>query len=113
MPMLFIPGDLTWNDVDRATGASNTLEGRNLSRNARANTSNNLVTYSRRGGGSTSRESRLMDSDSDNEVDEEERIPNDDKDVEDDFGERPPPTPLNESSSRGRDGDDLFYDDFD
>lgn len=47
--------DLTWNDVDRATGASNTLEGRNLSRSARANTSNNLMTYSRRSGGSTSR----------------------------------------------------------
>ena len=98
--------------MDRATGASNTLEGRNLSRSVRANTSNNLMTYSRRGGGSTSRESRLMDSDSDNEVDEE-RIPNDDEDVEDDFGERPPPTPLNESSSRGRYRDDLFYDDFD
>ena len=94
--------------MDRATSASNKLEGCNPSRRARANTSDNVITYSRRGGGSTS---RLMNSDSDDEVDEEERIPNDDEDVEDDFRERPP-TPLNESSSCGRDGDDFVLDEF-
>ena len=80
--------DLTWADVDRAVGASTSIEGRNRVTRAQASGSN--IHYTRRvRRGSVEHESYNEDQ----EV--EDVTVNDDEDVEDDFGQR------HEDHSRG------------
>lgn len=95
--------DLTWEDVDRAVGASDAVEGRNLPRRTG-------LFYSRRGNASTSRAVIVNEADSD-VGEEEEGLPNDDEDVDDDYGRRVT-TVSSDDATAGRDDDDLIFDDF-
>ncbi|XP_074326771.1 uncharacterized protein LOC141664716 [Apium graveolens] len=86
---------LFWEAVDIASGASESLEGRNFSRRARGGST---LTYTRRN--TSSIQDRI-----DEEDEDEDNIPFDDEEVEDDYGVPP------EENTQGGDGDDSEMDD--
>ena len=80
--------DLTWDDIDEAIGASRSLQGRNLPRQANRHSHGETMTYQRRAKSTSivvegdSLDEQEQHSDSGNEEDEEED-PHDDADVSD------------------------------
>ncbi|XP_074378559.1 uncharacterized protein LOC141720102 [Apium graveolens] len=89
--------DRFWEAVDIASGASESLEGRNFPRRARGGST---LTYTRRNTSLT--QDRI-----DEEDEDEDNIPFDDEEVEDDYGVPP------EENTQGGDGDDSEIDDYD
>ncbi|KAJ4979567.1 hypothetical protein NE237_010347 [Protea cynaroides] len=76
-----VHNDLTWANVDRAMGASTSIEGRNRVTRAQAS---GINVYARR----VKRRGSVEDDSDGEDIEEEEDVNNNDEDVEDDFGQR-------------------------